>query len=134
MFLLLFALGFFVSLKNSSLTWRRYHNRCKTANFDLCLALMAKYHWGFVSMSHLLWHMGHMFIWSSQRTHNAHTYCWGFDSGAVTSCFNDSNGLSSLGSGPPLLWVVKLTYTYFHKSFKVASLFIIILSQNPLMI
>ena len=37
---------------------------------------------------------------SSPRTHGTHTYCWEFDSGAVTTCFNDW-GLSRLGFEHP---------------------------------
>ena len=37
-----------------SLIWRRHHYRCRTANFDLYLALMAIEQGGFFSVSHLL--------------------------------------------------------------------------------
>ena len=58
------CLGFFISLENSSLIWRRHHCRWKAANFDLCSALMVIEGWGFFFVSHLLWH------WAS--VYNAH--------------------------------------------------------------
>ena len=55
------CLGFFVPLKNISLIWRRHHCQWRAADFDLCSALMTIQHWGFFSVSHLLW-PGHSFI------------------------------------------------------------------------
>ena len=59
---------FFVLLENFSLIWRRYHYRWRTANFDLCLAVMAIEQWGFFNMPHPLWHgptlyTGHLRRW-----------------------------------------------------------------------
>ena len=50
------CLGFIVPLDNFSLIWRRHHYRWMSANFDLCLALMAIEQWVFFSVPHLLWH------------------------------------------------------------------------------
>ena len=50
------CLVFFVPLENFSLIRRRYHYRWRSANFDLCPALMAIEQWGFYIVSHLLWH------------------------------------------------------------------------------
>ena len=49
-------LGFFVSLENFSLLWRRHHCRWRASNFELCLALMAIEQWGFFNVPHLLRH------------------------------------------------------------------------------
>ena len=38
------------------LIWRRHHYRCRSANFDLCLALMAIEPREFFSVPRLLWH------------------------------------------------------------------------------
>ena len=51
-----FLLGFIIPLENFSLIWKRRHYRWRTANFDLCCALMAIEQWGFFSVPHLLWH------------------------------------------------------------------------------
>ena len=45
-----------VPLEYFLLIWRRRHCRWRTANFDLCSALMAIVQWGFFSVPHLLWH------------------------------------------------------------------------------
>ena len=50
------CLGFFVSIENFSLIWRRHFCRWRAANFDLCLALMVIEQWRFFSVPHLLWH------------------------------------------------------------------------------
>ena len=49
-------LKFFFPLEKFSLIWRRHHCRWKTANVDLCSALMTIEQWGFFSVPHLLWH------------------------------------------------------------------------------
>ena len=82
MTILFVCLGVFVSLENFPLIRRRYLYRWRAANFDLCSALMAIEQWEFFSVPHLLWHG------SSPRTHDTHTYCRSFGSGAVTTCFN----------------------------------------------
>ena len=59
MFVLLFVcVGFFVSLENFSLIWRRHHCRWRAANVDLCSAPMAIKQWGF----HTYCDTGHPFI------------------------------------------------------------------------
>ena len=50
------CLEFFVPLENFSLNWRHHHCRWRAANFDLYSAFMAIEQWGFLSVSHLLWH------------------------------------------------------------------------------
>ena len=50
------CLEFFVPFENFSHICRRHHCRWRTANFDLCSALMATEQWGFFSVPHLLWH------------------------------------------------------------------------------
>ena len=50
------CLGFIIPLENFSLVWRHHHCRWRTANFDLCSALMAIEQWGFFNLPHLLWH------------------------------------------------------------------------------
>ena len=42
--------------ENSSFIWRRHHYRWRTAQFDLCAALMAIEQWEFCGVPHLLWH------------------------------------------------------------------------------
>ena len=49
-FACLFVWFFFVPL-----IWKRHHYRWRTANFDLCSALMAIEQWGFFSVPHALW-------------------------------------------------------------------------------
>ena len=39
-----------------SLIWRRHHYRWRSANCDLCSALMSNEQKGFFGVSHLLWH------------------------------------------------------------------------------
>ena len=56
-YFLFVCLGFFVLLENFSLIWRGHHWRWRSANFDLCLALMAIEHWGSLNVPHLLWHV-----------------------------------------------------------------------------
>ena len=56
--------------------------------------------WGlFMSACNIVMFTCDLFV-SSPRTHGTHTYCWAFDSGAVTTCFNDL-GLSRLGFEHP---------------------------------
>ena len=57
------CLGFFISLQNFALIWRRYHHRWRAANF-------------YLDARH-----------SSSRTRDTRTYCRAFISGAVTSYF-----------------------------------------------
>ena len=45
---------FIVPLRNLSLVWRRHHCRLRTANYDLCSALMAIEQWRFFSVSDFL--------------------------------------------------------------------------------
>ena len=57
LFVCLFVcLGFIVPLENFSLVCRHHHYRWRSANFDLCSALMAIEQWGFFSVPYLLWH------------------------------------------------------------------------------
>ena len=49
------CLEFVVPLQNFPFIWRCHHCQWKTANFDLCSALMAIEQWGFFSLPHLLW-------------------------------------------------------------------------------
>ena len=54
-FVCLFAcLEFIVPLENFSFIRRRHHCRWRTANFDLCSALMAIEQWGFFNVPHAL--------------------------------------------------------------------------------
>ena len=56
-FVSLFACeGFYVSLENFSLIWRRLHDRRKAAKIGLYLKLMAIEHWEFFSVPRLLLH------------------------------------------------------------------------------
>ena len=52
----LFVCLFFVPRKNFSLIWRRHYWRWRSADFDLCSALMAIEQLGFFNVPHLLWH------------------------------------------------------------------------------
>ena len=54
--ILIVCLGFLIPLENFLLIWKCHHCRWRTANFDMCSALMATEQWGFFSMPHLLWH------------------------------------------------------------------------------
>ena len=85
---------FFVPLENFSLIWRRHHTICRwwAVNFDLCSDLMVTEQWGFFILSHLLWHQASVY--------NTHTLIRAFDSGAVTTCFQDL-GLWRLGFKHP---------------------------------
>ena len=91
--------GVFVRLANFSLIWRRHHYRWRTANFDLCSALIASEQWGFFSVPYLLW-QGASVNNGHQRTLDTHTSCRAFSSGAVTICSYDL-GLSRLGFEHP---------------------------------
>ena len=46
--------GVFGTYENFSLIWKRHHCRRRTANFDLCSALMGIGQGGFFSVAHLL--------------------------------------------------------------------------------
>ena len=50
------CLGFFVTLQNFTLVWRRHQYRWRATNFYPYSALMAIEHWGFFSVLHLVWH------------------------------------------------------------------------------
>ena len=113
MTILFVCLGVFVSLENFPLIRRRYLYRWRAANFDLCSALMAIEQWEFFSVPHLLWHG------SSPRTHDTHTYCRSFGSGAVTTCFNSCqycNGCRDCGrcteSGGVMVGRIKIFVTW----------------------
>ena len=51
-FVWLFVLGILVPFENCLLICRRRHCRLRTANFDLCSAVMATEQWEFFSMTH----------------------------------------------------------------------------------
>ena len=55
------CLWILVPLKNFSLILRRHLYLWRTANFNLCSALMAIEQWGFFSMPHLTWHGASMY-------------------------------------------------------------------------
>ena len=93
-FFLFCLLGVFVPLKNFSLLWGRNHFRCRAANFDL-IALMAIEKCARPTVTRDI-----RLKWSSPRTRDTHTYCWAFNSGAVTTCFSDL-ALSRLGYEHP---------------------------------
>ena len=50
------CMEFIIPLENFSLIWKPHHCRWRSANFDLCSALMAIEQWGFFNVPHLLWH------------------------------------------------------------------------------
>ena len=85
-----------VPLENFSLIWRRHHYRWRAAHFDPCSALMTIEQWGFLSVTHLLWHGASVYNGHLRgSTHDTHTYRRALRSGAVTTCFYDF-GLSRL--------------------------------------
>ena len=53
---LFICLGFFATLVNFSLKWRRHHCRWRAVNVDLCSTLMAFEQLGLNIVPHLLWH------------------------------------------------------------------------------
>ena len=65
--------------------------RLGTANVHLCSTLMAieQRGWGFFSVSILLWHGSSAYKCHLRGPDDTHIYCRAFDSGAVTTCFND---------------------------------------------
>ena len=90
------CLGFFISLENFSLIWRRHHCRSMSANIDLCSALMAIKHWGFLSVPHLLWHRSPVYNDHLRGPVTLIPVAERFSNVAVTTCFYDL-GLSRLG-------------------------------------
>ena len=87
-FLFVCLFGVIVPLENFSLIWRRHHYRWRAANFDLCSALVTIEQWGFLSVTHLLWHGASVYNGHLRgSTHDTHTYCRAFSIGAVTTCF-----------------------------------------------
>ena len=83
------SLDFFVPLENVSIIWRRTITGEWLQIFNLCSAPMPLSSKGSLSC-HTYCDMGH------PRTHDTHTYCQTFGSGAVTYCFYDL-GLSQAG-------------------------------------
>ena len=84
-----------VPLGNFSLIWRRHQYRWRAENF---LPVLGTHdHWAnfmvLLSVSHLLWHgasvyNGHL---RGPVTSDTHNYCRVFGSGAITTCFYDSD-------------------------------------------
>ena len=111
-------------LENFSLTGRRHHYRQRTANFDLCLALMATEHLGFFSMSHLLWYGASIYNGHLEQPVTLLSYCHAFGSRAVTTGFNNL-GLSWLEFKQPAFCLQgeRSNPLCHHRSVMIVSLF-----------
>ena len=93
-YVLLVCLWFIIPLENFSLIWRRHHCRWRTANVDLCSALMAICieQWGFFTVPHLLCHRA--CVYNGHLRERLTLTCIA-ERGAVTTCFHNL-GLSRL--------------------------------------
>ena len=99
--MLIVWLGLFVSLENFSLVWRS-PLRVKGYQCDLCSALMAIEHLGFLSVSHLLWHWTSVYDGNIRGPVTLASIAERFSSEAITTCFNDLGQLR-LGCKHPII-------------------------------
>ena len=82
------------STREFILIWKRHHYRLRVANFNRCSVYRLYGHW---TARVLYTPTVTSLKWSSPRTHDSHTFCRAFSSGAITTCFLnwDSNTLYS---------------------------------------
>ena len=105
-----FVLWVFLLLENFSLIWRRHHYKCRAANFDLYLALLAIENLGFFLTCHTYCDMGHLIIMIIPEEHDTHTLaveqrrerC--IHKSLSLPCFNDLD-LSRLGFKHPTFYM-----------------------------